>query len=168
MPINILKENVNLGKIMFQWSIKEYEKFERERSWYILVAIIGIALLSYAIIVANYLFALILVLLGIISFLHEMQDPMDVPFAITEIGIVLGGKFYRYSEIKNFWIIYNPPEVKKLYFSTDAVLRGVIQVPLLDYDPRPIRQFLSQYLLEDLTQEEEPLGDMIARRWQIH
>ena len=153
---------------MFQWTVKEYEKYTRERGWYIVVGIIGIALLAYAIIAANYLFALIIALIGIITFLHEMQDPMDVPFAITETGIVLGSKYYRYSEIKSFWIIYNPPEVKKLYFSTDGVLKGQLQVSLLDYDPRPLRQFLSQYIMEDLEQEEEPLGDTLARRWQLH
>jgi len=168
MPVNILKENVNLGKIMFQWTIKEYEKYEHERGWFILMSIIAIALLVYAVIVANYLFALIIVLLGIISFLHEMQDPVDVPFAITETGIILGSKYYRYSEIKSFWIIYNPPEVKKIYFSTDSAIRAEIQVPLLDYDPRPLRQFLGQYLLENLEKEEESLSDIIARRWQLH
>jgi hypothetical protein len=132
------------------------------------IGIIAIAFLTYAMIVANYLFALIIVLIGIISFLHEMQDPIDVPFAITETGIILGKKYFRYSEIKNFWIIYNPPEVKKLYFSTDGALRNELQISLMDYDPRPLREYLGKYLAEDLEQEEEALSDTLARRMRLH
>ena len=168
MPIDITRTNVNLGKVAYQWTINEYEQYERPRSWYFTMGIIGLAMLVYAIIAANYLFALIIVLFGIILFLFDNQTPMAVPFALTATGIVLGKKYYRYSEIKNFWVIYNPPEVKNLYFSLDNLIRHRLQIPLMDYDPRPIKDYLKQYLTEDYEQEDEPMGDRLTRTMRLH
>jgi len=168
MPINLSRENANTGKIVAAWTVKEYEKYERSRRWYWIMAIVTVSLLVYSVIEANYLFTLIIVLFGIILYLHEMQEPIEVQFAITETGIVMGNKFYSYSELENFWIIYNPPMVKNLYFGTKSILKHRFQVPLLDNDPRPIRDFLNKYLKEDLDQEEEPLSDRINRAVRLH
>lgn len=167
MPQDITKEGVNIGKIVYQWTVKEYEEHDRDRRWYWLMGIIGGALVLYAIIATNYLFALVIVLFAIILFMHDMVAPIEVPFVLTETGMVLGKKYYRFSELKTFWIIYNPPEIKNLYFSLDSFVKHRLQVPLLDVDPRPIRDFLNQYLQEDLEQEEEPLSDRIGRLFKL-
>ncbi len=168
MPKDITKENVNVGNLVYEWAVKEYEKYERSRRWYIAMGVAGIASLAYAIMSGNYLFALVIILFGTVLYLHDMQEPMEVYFAITETGIILGKKYYRYSELSNFWLIYNPPEVKNLYFGLNSVVKHRLQVPLLDFDPRPIRDYLNQFLTEDLEQEEEPLSDRLARILKIH
>jgi len=35
MPINIAKEDANIGKVIYQWKIKEYEQYERGKTWYL-------------------------------------------------------------------------------------------------------------------------------------
>ena len=168
MSINLSKTDANTGDIVFDWVVNEYEKHDRSRRWYVIIAVVGIALLLYSVISGNYLFALIVVLFGIVLFLQDMQEPMEVPFAITEAGIVVGDKYYPFKEITNYWIIYNPPEVKNIYFSTDSVLKHRIQIPLFDNDPRPVRDFLNQFIIEDLDQEEEPLSDRLGRIFKLH
>jgi len=168
MPVDITKENIPMGDVVYQWAVKEYNKYYRTRRWYVLTSILAVALLIYAIWTHDYLFALVLVLIGIILFLHQIQEPMDVLFAITETGIVVGKKFYKFSELNNFWMIYNPPDVKNLYFGINGAIKHRIQIPLLDYDPRPVRDYLKQYLEEDLEQEDEPMSDRIARLFQLH
>jgi len=110
--------------VVYQWAVKEYVQHQRERRWYWVMGILAAALLVYAVIAGNYLFALIIVLFGIILFLHDLLEPMEVGFAITSVGIILGKKFYRYSELKNFWFIYNPPEVK-IFILPPAVIPGI-------------------------------------------
>ena len=114
------------------------------------------------------MFALILVLFGLILFFFDLQEPKNIPVAITETGIVVGRTYYRYNELQSFWFVYNPPEVKTLYFATSNVLNHRLHVSLLDYDPRPIRELLSRYLHEDLDQEEEPFSDKVARMFRIY
>jgi len=168
MPKDLAKEEVNFGRIIYQWTIKEFEKYNRDRRWYIFIGVIGAALLALAVFTANYLFALLIVLFVIILFMGDMTEPLDIPFAITNTGIIIGSRYYRYSELSNFWLIYNPPDVKTLYFSFTNVFRHRLQVPLMDFDPRPIRDLLLTYLPEDLEQEEEPFSDKLARTFKIH
>ena len=168
MPKDLMKEDANVGKIIYEWAVKEYEQHERSRRWYLVMGGLAALLILYGVASANYLFALIIVLFVIILYLYELQEPLQVYFAITETGIILGKKYYRYSELKNFWIIYNPPEVQSLYFALDGLVKHRLQIPLLDYDPGPIRGYLGQYLLEDLDQEEEPFSDRMARVLKLH
>jgi hypothetical protein len=168
MPKNLLKEDVNIGNIVYQWSVKEYEEHERGRRWYWVMGILAILLVAYSVFTANYIFTLIVVLFGIILYMQGAQKPIEVNFAVTETGIVLGRKYYRFSELANFWMVYNPPEVKNLYFSLNNVLKHRLQVPLLDNDPRPLKEFLNQFVQEDLEQEEEPLSDKLGRVFKLH
>ena len=167
MPQDIIKNEVDIGDVVFEWTVKEYEQHEHNRNWYIFMGIIGVALVAYALISGNYLFALVIVLFGIILFMHDMVEPMNVPIVITETGIVVGKKYYRFSEIKSFWIIYDPPTVKNLYLGLDSFLNHRIQIPLLDNDPRPVRDHLEQFVEEDLEKEEEPLSDRISRLFKL-
>jgi hypothetical protein len=168
MPKNITHEPVNFGTIAFQWIIQEYEKYPRTKRWYIITGLVMAGFIIYALLTGNILFALVIVLFGVVYYLHEAQEPLEVNFAITEGGIVLGKKFYRYSELEYFWIIYNPGDITNLYFIVNNALKTRLTVPLLDNDPRPIRDFLSQYVLENLDEEEEHLSDKWARILRIH
>ncbi len=168
MQQNLAKENVNIGDVVFSWTIKEYQKYERDKRWYFIMLGLGALLVIYAVVSVNYLFALIIVLFAIILLMSDMKEPMEVPFVITNLGIIVGNRFYRFSELNNFWIIYNPPEIKSLYFSFNSFFRHRLQIPLLDYDPRSIREVLVKYLEEDLDKEDEPLSDRLSRIFRIH
>jgi hypothetical protein len=168
MPKDLTRESVNTGEVVYEWVIKEYEEYDRSTRWYISMFVLGAALIGYALYTANYLFALILVLFGIVLYLHEMQSPLDVYFAITQTGIIIGKRFYRFSELTNFWVIYNPPVSKNLYFRLGGTIRNRLRIPLLNYDPRPIREVLLQFIEEDAEQEDEPISDRLARVFKIH
>ena len=168
MPVNLNREDVSTGDLVFSWNVREYEQHDRDRRWYIIAGLAGAALLLFSIISGNYLFALVVVLFGIILFLQDIQPPMEVFFGITEAGIVIGDKYYPFKEIGKYWIVYNPPEVKNLYFATSNMLRHRLKIPLLDNDPRPVRDFLNQFIVEDLDQEQEPLSDRLGRILKLH
>ena len=148
MPKDLLKENVAIGQIIYEWWLEEYEQYDHSRRWYLVAMLVFAALFAYALFTQNYLFVLIIVIMGIIVYLHDMHTPLKVYFAITETGIILGKKFYRYSELSNFWIIYNPPDVKNLYFTLSNIVKHRLQVPLMNYDPRPVRDYLNRYLAD--------------------
>ena len=168
MPKDLTKESVNTGNVVYEWLIKEYEEYDRSKRWYIIAFSAGILLVVYALFTANYLFALVIILFGIVLYMHEMQPPLDVYFAVTETGIIIGKKFYRFSELAGFWLIYNPPHVKNLYFRMKNVVRSRLKIPLLNYDPRPIREYMKQFIEEELEHEEEPVSDRLARLFKIH
>jgi hypothetical protein len=167
MPERI-SENTLIGTILHEWTIQEYQQHERSRLWYVLMLFLGVALVAYAIISGNFLFALIVVLFTIILFLQSNQAPPQILFQITELGLIISTRFYPYSEFESFYLIYNPPDVKTLFLETKSTLRPLIRVPLLDQDPMEIKHSLREFLPEDTEKEEEPISDRMARNWRIH
>ncbi len=163
-----LDQQTNLGEVLHEWTIQEYEQHARGLPWYVISIILGIGLVFYGILTGNFLFSLIIILFAIILFLQSHQAPPQVRFQIAELGVVIGNRFYNYSEFDSFYIIYNPPEIKTLFLETKSPFRPKIVVPFLDQDPVEIRQTLRAYVAEDTEKEDEPLGERIARNWRIH
>ncbi len=89
MPAKQKKETIHL-----KWAIPEFEKYDRGLAWYITMGFIALLLLIYAIYARNFLFAVIIILVGFIVYLHNRQEPQLLDFQITEEGIGLGKKFF--------------------------------------------------------------------------
>ena len=130
--------------------------------------ILGLGLILFGIVGGNFLFSLIIILFAIILFLQSHQAPPQLLFQISELGIIVGNKFYPYSDFEDFYIIYKPPEVKTLFLETIGTFYPAIRIPLLDMDPLEIKYTLREFLSEDTEKEEEPLTDRVARDWKIH
>ncbi|MFA6410880.1 MAG: DUF5673 domain-containing protein [Candidatus Buchananbacteria bacterium] len=154
------------GQIFFSWKFLEFYPHQRTKTWYIWGGIFVVLLLIYSIFSANVLFGLITVLSTLIVLLFQQKNEY-IDFKITEDGILVNGKFYKYKEIKNFYIIYEPPEVKTLYFEPKSVFSPRIPVFLEDQNPVKIREVLKKYLDEDLAREEEPTSDSISRIFKL-
>lgn len=167
MPVLLTKQTLT-GKVLNQWTIKEYEKHTRGKWWFLVMFILGLGLIVYGLVTQNFIFSLIIILFGIILYLQSHQDPVEVEFALTELGVALGGKFYPYKELDEFYIIYNPPHIKSLYIETKSIIRPRLRIPIGDQDPVDLRYTMQEYLDENLEKEEEPLSDTFARNWKLH
>ncbi|MBU0597077.1 hypothetical protein KJ641_03470 [Patescibacteria group bacterium] len=167
MPIKI-EEDTIVGSLKFEWTIQEYDQHERNRAWYFFMLVVGFILIIQAVLTGNFLFALIIILFAIILFLQSHQEPLQVPFQITELGIIISDRFYTWKEFESFYIIYQPPQVKTLFLETGSIWRPILRIPLLDNNPIEIKHTLREFLAEDLEKEEEPISDQLGRNWRIH
>jgi len=167
MPVIIQSDTV-IGDVLRQWTVQEYNRHQRGLWWYIFMISTGLGLVFYGLFTNNFLFALIIILAAIILFIQSYQEPPQVIFQITELGVILGNRFYSYSRLSNFYVIYQPPEIKTLFIRPKNSLRPLIRVPLLDENPLTVRDSLKTFLEEDLEKEAEPMSDLFARRWKIH
>ena len=163
-----LKTDTLIGSVLHEWTIAEYERHERGAAWFWVMGIAGLALVIYAMLTGNFLFALIIILFAIVLFLQSHQEPIQLPFQITELGIVVGNRFYQYNELNGFYIIYNPPHVKTLYLENKSVFHPLLRIPLLDQNPVEVKHTLTEFLVEDIDKELEPLADRAARNWKLH
>ena len=163
-----LGEGVLTGDVIHQWTIQEYDQHQRGVRWYIIMITAGLLFVVYGLMSNNFLFSLIIILAGIILFIQSHQAPPQVLFQITELGVVIGRKFYNFSELKNFFIIYQPPEVKNLFFQTSNTIHPILSIPLLDENPVTVRETLLEFIDEDLDTEKEPISVTIARRWRMN
>jgi len=159
-------KNVEHGVLLTGWKIPEYTKHERGRHWYLWAGIVFALLLAYAIYTLDFLFAVILILAAVIIFVRAREEPVEIDFSIFERGVSVGRKFHAWKEMVCFYIIYEPPEVKNLYFNLKG-LRSRLSIPLKNQNPLKVREILLKYLTEDLDEEKEPLSEEYERFLKI-
>lgn len=155
------------GQPLLQWDVDEFPRYERGRLWYVIMAILGVALLIFAIVTASYVFAVFVLLAGIVMLLLSFQQPQRVPAALTTTGVIVGDTFYSYKAIKDFSLVYRPPEVKALYIDFVSRFQPLLSVPLEDQDPNEVRGILSKYCPEDLDRSDETLTDLVRRLYKL-
>ena len=163
------KERLVSAKLVkpLKWVFSEYAKYERKRGWYFWTILIALIIIIHSLLTANWLFALIIIMFGIILVINHRAEPATMEFEINHEGIKLNGRLHQYNEINKFWIIYNPPEVKSLYFDIKSLLHPRLTVPLEKENPVEVKSFLRQYLAEDLEQEQEPFSDIFGRVFKL-
>lgn len=153
------------GEVLLTWPVDEYENHQRGPIWYLFFLLLGVAGLIYALVTQNFLFAIIIIMFGVIIGLSSLRPPRQMDFVITEVGVGVGHQFFSFKELQNFWILYEPPEVKNIYFEFKRSLRPHLAVPLYDVDPIMVRELLIDFLDEDFDDDnnEEPLTDYFGR-----
>jgi len=152
-----------LGEEIFSWTVDEYERHERGPLWYVIAFLVGVSLVLYAIVTQNFLFAIIIIMSGVIIGLSSLREPQRVLFRMTTRGIGMGREFFPYKDLRSFWILYEPPLNKDLYVDFRNPLTPHLKISLEDQDPVEIRKTLLEFLREELSQEQEPLTDLLGR-----
>jgi hypothetical protein len=155
------------GKRFASWTFHEYEQHQRGKWWYIIAATIIIAILVYSIYDQNYMFTVIIALATFIYIYLMQRQPKLVTFSITEDGVEVHEAFYPYKDFKQFWLIYEPPTVKKLYLEFKNGVRPMLSIPLESQNPLTIRDILLQYLKEDLERDNESFSDALQRTLKL-
>jgi hypothetical protein len=144
------------------WQAPEFAEYQKHPLWFIAFGIFTALLVLFGIYTKSWSTAVTFLMFGIIGVIFAAQKPKTVQIKLTGNGVQINSTFYNYKVIKKFWIVYNPPAVKNLYFETTAYLNRTVKVELDHKDPRAVRDFLKRYLEEDLEANED-FSDVIAR-----
>ncbi|MCX6795856.1 MAG: hypothetical protein NT165_04005 [Candidatus Falkowbacteria bacterium] len=158
------------------WKFTDRNRPERGRRWYIFAGIfLAICLfISFFEIQnwrpvfqgynSNFLFAVIIILAGIVMFINEHREPGELDFFADGDGLKIGEKFYDYDNIKDFSVLYKPKEnLGKLYFEFKNPVQPRISLELGEQNPIAVRNFFLRYLQEDLDRLNEPLSEQLTR-----
>lgn len=155
------------GDILVNWEVDEYAQHERSKLWYILAATIGIGLIIYAVATSNFMFAVIILMSAVIMLITSFNKPDKIPIVITSNGVVVGDVYYDYQSIRDFSIVYDPPDVKLLYLDFFAMTHPMLSISLEDVDPNVVRECLLPFCLENLKRNEESLTDLMRRLYKL-
>lgn len=155
------------GGAVIAWEIDEYPRQTRSRNWYLVMGIVGVALIIYSIATANFLFAVIVLMAGIITLLSDFKHPDRVAVAVTTTGIQVGDAFYEFRSVRDFSVAYEPPEVKILYLTFHRFWQPMLAIPLEDTDPNAVRRELLPFCLENLDRTSETLTETIKRVYKL-
>ncbi|OGF89435.1 hypothetical protein A3I27_01535 [Candidatus Giovannonibacteria bacterium RIFCSPLOWO2_02_FULL_43_11b] len=146
---------------LFSWEAEEFEHHEKGKDWFWAVGIVTFGFFALAIILQNYLFAIMVLIGGFAVALHGSKKPKIIHFAITSRGVTVDKVLYTYDNLKYFWINYDPPHIRDLYLISNKTFQPQITIPLWNIDPNEIREHLLKFLEEK--EIEESLFDTIAR-----
>jgi len=161
------QNNENKKKAVFNWSFAEYNQTERGKLWYALFfSALGL-MMVYAVATINFLFGVIIVMGGIVLMIRQKNIPNKVSLSLNESGVEIDGKHFDFSEFADFYILYQPPELKNLYLNFKSVVKPRLIIPLEDQNPLAIRELLIAYLKEDLDKEEEPLSEVFRKTFKL-
>lgn len=151
------------GQKLLAWEFPSFERHKRGVAWYILAPLIGLGLLIYSIVIKNFLLSIIVILIAIILGAKEFLQPQRVRFEVTDQGVTIADRHYRFKEFDKFWLAYEPPKVKVLYLEFKSGLRPNYSIPLMEQNPLKIRTILQKFIMEDLEREAEDLTDRLGR-----
>ncbi len=158
---------IDAGDILLWWKSWEYPPVERPTKWYAVAAGIGLGCLLYAMMTANFVFALIVIMFAAIVMVRDMRKPQKTTTYITSEGVVFNEQLYRFKDIQDFSIVYEPPEVKNLYLSFNRAFRPVLSIPLEEANPNIVRASLLPFIYENLARESESLTDTLRRVYKL-
>lgn len=157
----------DFNKPAFSWVGPEYLQHPKSIRWWVIAGIVFVLAVIIEAVISNWTMLAATLVFGLVySYVHEFHPPKHVKVNISELGIKLGHKRFLYEEIESFWIIYDPPSVKKLYIRLKDKLITDIVIELENQDPQAIRSFLEMYLSE-VTGVRETFTDVILRLFKL-
>lgn len=152
------------GNVLHSWYFKEFAEYHRGTIWYIIFGIVILALTIYCIKTSNFLFLVIVIMFVMLEVMFKFKKPNDVLFGIYESGILYEDYFYFWSEIKEYYIIYDVDRnVKKLYFIFNKATEVSLSIELEKENPVVIRETLNKYIKENTERRYEHFGDQLSR-----
>ena len=146
--------------IAFAWETIEFEFKEKRRNWYWIIGVVSLILVVLAIILKNYLFALLLIIGTFLILFLATKKPLSLPVEVSQNGIKIYDEIYRYDSIFAFWISYNKKQQPILLLLSNRNISPIISITI---DEKINLVLLREYFLEFIKEQElkEPLTNRI-------
>lgn len=145
------------------WQAPEFVHYPKGPVWFAALLVFGLGLIGFFLWRKDFLTATLFLLLVVVVLYYSRKKPRSLTIRITGGAVEWGDVHIPMKQIRSFWIVYSPPEVKTVNFETSAYLNRVLTVQLDRMDPVKLRAFLLQYLPEQLDQDED-FSQRIARK----
>ena len=111
-----------------EWSALEYEHKEHTNDWFWALGIIIVAGSITAIIFANYFFATLLIIGGILLGFFAIKKPEMVAYELNNKGLKIKTRLYPYEKIKAFFVQTENKPI--LFIRSERIYMPVISVPI--------------------------------------
>lgn len=152
------------AEALLSWEFPEFQKHDRSKRWWGIAIGIVAVLVIFSLFTANFLFALILIMITTIVVYQHFHEPDTVHFGIYADGLRVDEKQYRWSELSSFWMVYEPPHTQSIYLTFASRIHPTMMIPFPDdVDPIEVRDVLGEFVEEDLEKETETTSDAIGK-----
>lgn len=159
-------KKAEFGKVLLSFKAPEYAHHEKSAVWFIVAGIIILLLVYYGLATNGWTFSVAVLILTGTYFLFNREKPTVVPIEFSDAGVKIGKHEVLFNNLSGFWIVYDPPYVKKLYLRSASRLYPDIFVSLDNANPVRVKQLLSKHLVE-LKGKHEPFSDTLVRLFKL-
>jgi hypothetical protein len=110
--------------------------------------------MSLAIIVTSFMmhnvfFAVLILISTIILISFSITAPRFVEISINQKGIKVDKDLYSFASLDSFWVESTDEENPKILLKSKKLIMPLIVIPIEEYNPLDIREFLLKYLPEN-------------------
>lgn len=130
---------------VLRWEGPEYAEHDRDKKWYVIFALVTLALMAASIfLIQSVTFTILIPVMAAALFVYVRRAPQQISYVLSRKGIHVGDKLYTYSELKAFAINSSNGS-----HSLILIPRKRFQIAITSYFPEEVG---------------EPLVDMLAAR----
>ena len=135
--------------MIIEWEALEYKHRKKSSNWYWLVGFIALVVIVGAIIVKNFLLA-ILVLIGTSTLmLYAVRRPKKIQMVVSRRGIQIHNNLFPYHTLRSFWL-HEQEDERKIIIQSEKLFMPHIHLPLSEtVDHEALRVFLLDFLPEE-------------------
>lgn len=142
-----------------RWQVLEYDPRQSNPDWIWGLGLIMVVGIILSLLFGNFLFAIIILLGGVILISYARRQPELIDYEINTEGVRAGHRFYPYTQLDSFWIIGDQP-TKKILLESKRSLMPLIDLPLGNTDPLMAYNYLAKYLKPE--KHEQSIFSLIA------
>lgn len=137
------------------WSALEYEEKERSVDWFWALGVIVVAGSIASILFANYFFAMLLIIGGILLGFFAIKKPEMVPYELNAKGFKIKERIYPYDTLKSFWVQVKVPNTEiikpTLFLKSSRILLPILSIPIEESSAQKIKEIM---LAQNIVEEE--------------
>jgi len=149
------------NNVLIAWAAPAYTDHSKGVVWYAIAALTLVGILWYSLMSGSWSTAVVFILFAGVYVMSMQHKAPDVMSGITELGVQSGTEFYPFSQIKGYWVVYQPPSVKVLHLQLVGKKQD-ISIQLGDQSPVEVRNLLSREIPE-IEGKGEPFINYITR-----
>ncbi len=148
------------------WIAYEAVYHQRGTIWKVVMGIVILLAIVGGIYYDAWTFSLAVAALAVTYSLVHLEHPRAVEIKISDIGIRVGYRKYSYSQIRAFWILYDPPYVQTMNIRVNGKVIDDITIQLGNQSPAEVRDFFMTKIPE-LEGQTEKLSDILLKLFKI-
>jgi hypothetical protein len=96
----------DVGTAPIHWVASEYVHEDRNGLWYVLFAIVVVALIAIAWFLQAWTFVVLIIVMAVALIVYINRPPRDVDYTLSvDQGLYIGEKLYHFSDFKSFGLI---------------------------------------------------------------
>lgn len=140
---------------LFAWEGQEYLFEEHGADWYWALGIITAAAMLAAILFSNILLALVILAAAGTIGVQAAKHRRTHRFSVYENGVAIDDNLYLYQDMRDFAILeyIDPTLPPALSIKTNHILAPHLLIPINDYDPDDIYEYISNHLPQGMHEE---------------